>query len=208
MAKKLFAVLLGFALAPAFIAAEDSFVGSGCLVRVYHTQFAFPPEGGRIVQIGNELFFWRSYLPDCQNVLPGNQQVVVTASTGTTPAAVPNGGSLHGAFGPQIVGEPCAVRVYHVDFRFPPEGGKIIQLGNELYFIRTYNPGCENAGAAGTVLASSGSTYNPLQTNPKPMQSYVNPMFTSVSQNSAVTTAVPQAYVAPTQVAAQPTTCY
>ncbi len=111
MAKKLFAVVLGFAFAPAFIAADHD--------------------------------------------------------TG-----------LMGAFGNQLVGEPCAVRVYHVNFRFPPEGGKIVQYGNELFFIRDYMAGCENAGSNAKLLVSSPNGRNPLNIDER--QPYVNPMFTSV----------------------------
>ncbi|MBX4188018.1 MAG: hypothetical protein KW793_02680 [Candidatus Doudnabacteria bacterium] len=197
MAKKLLAAVFGLVLAPAFIAAEytagNSLVGTVCLVRVYNTNFAFPPQGGRIVQIGNETFFWRTYLPECANVLPANQPVVVTSTTGAN--SVNN--TLNGSLPPQFVGEPCAVRVYHTDFRFPEGGGKIIQLGNELFFIRTYKPGCENAGSGGIVLASSPNSYNPLDTNSQPQQAYVNPMFSSVRQNPSVTTTHQQPYVAP-----------
>lgn len=200
MAKKLLAAVLGLAFAPAFISAEhttgNSLVGTMCLVRVYHTNFAFPPEGGRIVQIGNEMYFWRTYLPECGHMLPANQPVVVTSYSGTNNNPVHN--SLSGSLPANWVAEPCAVKVYHVNFRFPEEGGKIVQIGNEMYFIRTYQTGCENAGAGGVVLASSPTAYNPLQTDPKPIpQTYVNPMFTAASQNPAVTTVPQQSYVAP-----------
>jgi hypothetical protein len=155
MAKKIIAVVFGFALAPAFIAAENSIgtslVGTTCLVRVYHTNFAFPPQGGRIVQIGDEMFFWRTYLPECQGVLPASQPVVVTTHTGTVPT------SINPGMPSSIVGDSCAVRVYHTNFRFPPQGGKIVLIGNEMFFIRDYRPGCELAGLNGTVLVSGSS---------------------------------------------------
>jgi hypothetical protein len=165
MAKKIFAVVLGFVLAPAFITAQNaagtSIVGSTCLVRVYHTNFRFPPEGGRIVQIGDEMFFWKTYLPECLGMLPDNTPVMLTSATG-----VPrNPNNLNGAFGNQFAGEPCAVRVYHTNFRFPSQGGRIVQIGNEMFFIRTYKPGCESAGAGGTVLAESTGSNNPLNIN-------------------------------------------
>jgi hypothetical protein len=103
---------------------------------------------------------------------------------------------LSGAFGNQIVGEPCAVRVYHVNFNFPPQGGKIVQYGNELYFIRTYQPGCEQAGSTGNLLVASPSGHNPLQTNNS--QNYVHPMFTSVTGNQVPVQQHAPTYVAPT----------
>jgi hypothetical protein len=165
MAKKILAIVLGFVLAPAFITAQNSagtsLVGSTCLVRVYHTNFRFPPEGGRIVQIGDEMFFWKTYLPECLNMLPANTPVMVTSSMGVP--RDPN--NLNGAFGSQFAGEPCAVRVYHTNFKFPSQGGRIVQVGNEMFFIRTYKPGCENAGAGGTVLAESTASNNPLNSS-------------------------------------------
>lgn len=179
MAKKIFAVVLGFVLAPAFITAQNaagtSIVGSTCLVRVYHTNFRFPPEGGRIVQIGNEMFFWKTYLPECLGMLPENTPVMLTSATGVP--RDPN--NLNGTLGNQFAGNPCAVRVYHTNFNFPPQGGRIVQIGNEMFFIRTAQPGCENAGAGGTVLVESTDGTNPLKASSvapvTQSQTYVDP---------------------------------
>lgn len=181
MAKKLLAVMLGFAFAPAFIAAEhtvgSSIVGSTCLVRIYHTNIN--TDGGKIVTIGDELFFWRNNLPECQNILPGGEtrvfnNVANTLAANTHPAAYTPAPvysaynttqpvNLKGRFD-SFWGDPCAIKIYHVDINFPPEGGRIIQVGDELYFVRSYKPGCENVGLGGgsTVVSASNSAYNPL----------------------------------------------
>ena len=104
---------------------------------------------------------------------------------------------LSGAFGNQIVGEPCAVRVYHTDFRFPPEGGQIIQSNGELFFIRTYRPGCANAGAGYPVVVASPSAYNPLNIG---TNYYVNPAFMGYSPAPQAT---PQATYQPAPAPAQ-----
>jgi hypothetical protein len=197
MAIKVCAVVLGFALAPAFIGAEhtagSTIVGSTCLVRVYHTNFSFPPQGGRVVQVGNDLYFWRTYLPECANALPADQPVVVTSHAGTTTNVnTVTGTGLTGIYGNQLVGEPCSIRIYHTDFRFPPEGGKIVQYANgEMYFVRTYKAGCENAAGAGTVLAASSSVYNPLQETSAGFGGlgnvYSSPILTSVQNNRTTT---------------------
>ncbi|HEX5429839.1 MAG TPA: hypothetical protein VFX17_02035 [Patescibacteria group bacterium] len=64
-----------------------------------------------------------------------------------------------------ILGEPCLVRVFNTDFAFPQEGGEIVQTANSnMYFVRTYLPGCENAGSAGTVIVGPG----PMAPAPEP----------------------------------------
>jgi hypothetical protein len=163
---KIFFIVLGFAFAPMFITANtvtapstwgvgspgSTIVGDQCFIRVYHTNFAFPPEGGQIVQRGNELFFWRNYLPSC-SVLPAGAIVIMDKPT--TPVPVPTAPPTHtpgtsyrptpqpgGSPGSTIVGDQCFIRVYHTNFAFPPEGGQIVQRGNELFFWRNYLPGC------------------------------------------------------------------
>lgn len=199
MAKKILAVVFGFVLAPAFITAQNaagtSIVGSTCLVRVYHTNFHFPEEGGRIVQIGNEMFFWKTYLPECLNMLPSNTPVVLTTATGVQ--RDPN--NLIGSFGNQLVNSPCAIRVYHTNFRFPEEGGRIIQVGNEMFFVKIYQPGCENAGAGGVVLSESTGSNNPLNTSVVNMTgnglTYVNPSLSaSINSNRGQIGSMPAAY--------------
>jgi hypothetical protein len=59
---------------PIFISADSisGIVGdpNPCYVPIYHTHFTFPPEGGQIVQSGDQLYFYRNYQPGCQNVPP------------------------------------------------------------------------------------------------------------------------------------------
>ena len=190
MAKKIMAVVLGFVLAPAFIAAEHStgtsIVGSTCLVRVYHTNFQFPPEGGRIVQIGQEMFYWKTYLPECLNMLPQNTPVLLTSHIGVQAGDSSNTSGINGSFGSQLAGNSCAIRVYHTNFQFPPEGGKIVQIGQEMFFVKTYMPGCESAGGAGTVLSQSTSNVNSLQQIAVPTTNY-----THMTQQSVAPTQQP-----------------
>lgn len=187
MAKKIFAVVLGFVLAPAFITAQNSagtsLVGSTCLVRVYHTNFRFPPEGGRIVQIGDDMFFWKTYLPECLGMLPANTPVMLTSHTGVPRDPY----NLNGTTGNSLVGSSCAVRVYHTNFKMPAQGGKIVQIEDDMYLIKTYQPGCENAGAGGIVLVDSTNVATSQQNfmaATTPAQTYAAPSFS----NNAYTT--------------------
>jgi hypothetical protein len=103
-------------------------------------------------------------------------------------------GGLTGSFGSQVAGEPCAVRVYHTNFVFPNEGGKIIQVGPELYFVRTYIPGCANAGGYFPTVVQSPTSFNPLQLGSQ--STYVNPAYVSGYQQYAQPTT---AFVQPVQ---------
>ncbi|MBX4205248.1 MAG: hypothetical protein KW788_03655 [Candidatus Doudnabacteria bacterium] len=53
-----------------------------------------------------------------------------------------------------LAGEPCRVPIYHTEFAFPPEGGQIIRIGDQMYFVKTYLPGCENAAAGGAPVST------------------------------------------------------
>ncbi len=180
MAKKLFAVALGFLVAPMFTMADygsTSVVGDDCLIRVYHINFQFPPQGGKIVQSGNELFFWKDYEPRCADSLNNlfYSPSVVKSSNGTTTV------TQVGQLPRQVVGEPCMIRVYNTNFNFPPEGGQIVRIGNEMFFVRTYKPECAGAGANGRVVQTTStapslaSTYNPPHTQPVTQPIYVAP---------------------------------
>src|SRR5690348_14786477 len=48
---------------------------------------------------------------------------------------------------PSVVAEPCLIQIFTTNFALPPEGGQIVQVGDRLYFDRTYLPGCAGAGA-------------------------------------------------------------
>jgi hypothetical protein len=64
-----------------------------------------------------------------------------------------------------LVGDTCLVPIFHTQFAFPPEGGQIIRgFDGQMYFVRTYLPGCANAGSSGTLI-SSGSTVNTFPSN-------------------------------------------
>lgn len=147
MKGKIFAVLLAFILAPAMMLAEDTFsqriAGEACMVEVFHTDFAFPPEGGKIVKIGSRMYFVRDYLPGCQNAGTGT---IIKSSSGQT--VIPPPATF-------VAADPCMVPIYHTDFAFPPEGGQIVQIGDQLYFVKNYLPGCQNAGLGYPPVRSS-----------------------------------------------------
>ncbi len=63
-------------------------------------------------------------------------------------------------------GELCLVPIFHTDFEFPPEGGQILQIGDQLYFNRVYLPGCENMSSLGTVLPGHGVVFTSSGTVP------------------------------------------
>jgi hypothetical protein len=85
---KIFAAVLAAAIVPTFISAEtslQSFVGTTCLVPIFHTDIMFPPEGGAIIKIGNQMYFVQNYRQECVSI-PSNAQIIKTSSgtvTGT-----------------------------------------------------------------------------------------------------------------------------
>lgn len=179
MAKKVWAIVLGFVLAPAFIVAENGIVGQQlvdlpCLIRIYHTNFKFPPQGGRIVTIGNEMYFWRDYLSGCggADAIPPTTQPVQVGARVTVNSSAQTNPVLNKNF----VADSCYVRVYHTNFKFPPQGGKIIQIGSEMYFVKDYLPGCENAASAGFVKVAGTNSMPaiPLQNTVVPAATLAN----------------------------------
>src|SRR5688572_454504 len=72
------AVVLGFALAPTFLRAADTLIGDSCLVPIIHTNFNFPQEGGKIVQMGEQMYFVQNYRPECANT--GSQGTLIRGS--------------------------------------------------------------------------------------------------------------------------------
>src|SRR3989344_1708599 len=70
------------------------------------------------------------------------------------------------------VGEDsCLVPVYNTAFAFPAEGGEIVRIGSQMYFVKNYLPECANAGNGGQVIRAG--------TNSQPDTSCIRP--TSVS---------------------------
>lgn len=154
MKAKILAVLLAFVLAPVIMVAEDtlsqSIAGQACVVEVYHTDFAFPPEGGKIIKVGSRMYFVRDYLSGCENA--GTGAVVIKGGPSLPPTQVtPTPANF-------VSADPCLIEVFHTNFMFPPEGGKIVQVGSRMYFVRDYLPGCQNAVPTGRVLAGGFST--------------------------------------------------
>ncbi len=92
--KNKFAVLMvasAFAVTPVFTNATDlgsSIIGNNCLVPVYHTDFAFPPEGGKIIRTGDQMYFVQDYRPECAGA-GTNAQVIAQTSTPTEPKIAP-----------------------------------------------------------------------------------------------------------------------
>ncbi|HEV8601041.1 MAG TPA: hypothetical protein VGQ87_00385 [Patescibacteria group bacterium] len=96
MFKKILVVMAAFFAVPSIMLAADnptissSVLGDDCLIRVFHTDFAFPPEGGKIIKIGSAMYFARDYLPGCENSASRGQLVqasptgAVVAGTTTT----------------------------------------------------------------------------------------------------------------------------
>jgi hypothetical protein len=85
-----------------------------------------------------------------------------------TPSPTPNP-SPSPTPSPNPIPSDCRVRVFHTDFAFPPEGGKIVKVGDELYFIKTYLPGCGNVGGTPVPSPSPSPTPTPTPTpNPSP----------------------------------------
>ncbi len=56
-----------------------------------------------------------------------------------------------------VVGSTCLVPIIHTDFAFPPEGGKIVKIGDQMYFVQSYRAECANAGANGILIKGSQS---------------------------------------------------
>lgn len=74
MKKFILVIIAAWLVTPTFISASDrteglftrSIVGDQCLVPIFHTNFAFPPEGGQIIETADgSMYFVRNYLPGC-----------------------------------------------------------------------------------------------------------------------------------------------
>jgi hypothetical protein len=125
-------------------------LGDPCLVPVYHTDFIFPAEGGAVIQQGNQLFFVPTYQPGCSSYL-SRGTVVKTAGQTNAPVVQPTG-TAGGNLLNFAVGDPCLVPVFTTNFAFPVEGGHIIQQGNQMYFAKTYLPGCQNSTNGASII--------------------------------------------------------
>jgi hypothetical protein len=128
----------------------EFFAGNPCMVPVYHTNFVFPSEGGAVIRVANgDLYFVPTYVSGCTAALSKGQ---VIRSSDQPPSQIPpptqNPPPSEDSSSPGqsvvefFVGDPCRVPVYHTNFVFPPEGGEIVREGNQLYFVKTYLPGC------------------------------------------------------------------
>jgi hypothetical protein len=63
-------------------------LGETCLVPVYNTDFAFPPEGGQIVRAASgQMYFVKNYLSGCANA--GSVGTPVARGTVIPPATTP-----------------------------------------------------------------------------------------------------------------------
>jgi len=115
-----------------------------CLVPIYHTNFAFPPEGGNITTIDGKLYFVKTYESGCSDTplsTPANYSLLITNYS---------------------LFDHCLVPIYHTNFAFPPEGGNITTIDEKLYFVKTYESGCSD-----TPL-STPANYSLLITNYSP----------------------------------------
>lgn len=77
-----------------------------------------------------------------------------TPSPSPTPSPTPSPGPG------EDIPSKCRVPVYHTNFAFPPEGGKIIKAGDQLWFIIN-TAGCENAGSGYPVVKGASTTPSP-----------------------------------------------
>ncbi len=157
--KYIILISLAFIAVPVFMYAQSigGITSNPCLVRIYHTNF--PVGEGQIGEKDGELWYARTYLPDCED--SADDLDIIISGAGNTRI------NTRQQFGQGVVnffiGNPCYVRVYHTDFAFPPEGGAIIQVGDELYFVPEYLPNCSSAASAGTVIRR-GDTLPPANT--------------------------------------------
>ena len=131
-----------------------------CLVPIFHTNFALPTEGGKIIKIDNQLYFARTYLPGCES--SGNGGTTPNPSPPTSGSA--GVGAPTASVGANLVGT-CLVPIFHTNFLLPSEGGRIIKIDSQFYFARTYLPGCEHSANTGTVVATPAPSSAP---NPSP----------------------------------------
>lgn len=89
-----------------------------------------------------------------------------------------------GALSRSIVGDLCLVPVFHTEFMFPPEGGQIIKTSDgSMYFVRTYAPGCANAGSIGTVITTHGIENTGTIVN---APAYTTPVYTAPKTGCSV----------------------
>ncbi|MBI4049436.1 MAG: DUF4430 domain-containing protein [Candidatus Doudnabacteria bacterium] len=149
------------------VAGEE--IPSRCKVPVFHTNFAFPPEGGKIIKAGDQLYFIKN-AAGCENagsnysVIKGVQTISPSTSSDSSPTTSGPGNG-------DDIPSNCRVPVFHTNFAFPPEGGKIIRDGDQLYFIKNI-PGCENAGNSSAITRAPSPSLTP---SPSPAPSLTPP---------------------------------
>src|SRR3989344_5740069 len=161
---KTLAVALAFALVPMYMGAStiNALGEDSCLVPVYNTTFAFPAEGGEIVRIGNQMYFVKNYLPECAGAASGGQVIRSSSSGAVAGNQSPGSGLPNG-----ILEENCLVPVYNTTFAFPAEGGEIVRIGSQMFFVKNYLSECANAGNGGQVIRAG--------TNSQPDTSCIRP---------------------------------
>jgi hypothetical protein len=107
---------------------------------VYHANFAFPPEGGAIIQTDDgDLYFIPTYMSGCEDA-DEYGRVIRHANDPPTQVIPPTGAG--GSVLNFLIGDPCLVPIYHTNFIFPPEGGRIETIDGQLYFVQDYLEGC------------------------------------------------------------------
>jgi len=94
-----------------------------------------------------------------QTMPNGMQSGMSSSMSNGTPNTTPVSPTQTFAFDPSNMrgsnGQQCLVQVFNSSFTFPPEGGQITQIGNSMFFVFNFVPGCENAGSLGNVIVSS-----------------------------------------------------
>lgn len=139
-------------------------VNAGCRVPIYNTDFAFPPEGGQIIQIGDQMYFVRTYLPGCENAILGGPPFPTQTPT---PIASPNPTPAPSPTPDLITNSNCLVPIYHQDFS-NPEGGTIEKISDQLYFVRTYLPECANMNSVTIKIGQQ------VPNNSQPMENKIH----------------------------------
>ncbi len=135
---------------------------SKCLVRVYHTNFAL--NGGRIIDQNGQLWYVKSYLPECGNI-------------SQSPTPPPAGGPSPTTIQPSGLDSDCLVRIYHTNFAL--NGGKIITINGQLWYVKSYLAKCASITSSNSTPAPPPSptptpTPTPVPPPPPPIQNKVS----------------------------------
>ena len=134
-------------------ANSTGLIETDCIVPIYHTNF--PLNGGSVITVDGQLYYVKNYLAQCAQAGSGYEAASPTPTpvVGTTSST-------------SLIETDCIVPIYHTNF--PLNGGSVITVDGQLYYVKSYLPQCQDITAANAVTAAAPRTSPPANPAPTP----------------------------------------